>query len=48
MYDVFMVTANWHPFEVWGTTDDYDPIMKRFLVSKKMFADTNFMSDDKE
>ncbi len=47
-YDRFIVTANWHPFDVWGNTDDYDPIMKRFTVSKKMEADPFYKKDDQE
>lgn len=34
-YDLLIVTANWHPYDVWGQTEDYDPIMKRFVVSDK-------------
>lgn len=42
------VTANWHPFAVWGDTDDYDPIVKRFKISEKMVADKDFKKDDEE
>lgn len=35
-YDEFIVTSNYHPFDIWGNTEDYEPIMKRFVVSQKM------------
>jgi len=45
-YDTFIVTANWHPYEVWKDTDDYDPIMLRFKVSKKKIRQEK--KDDEE
>jgi len=32
VYDLLIVTANWHPDDVWKGTNDYDPIMSRFKV----------------
>lgn len=47
-YDVLTVTANWHPFDVWGNTDDYDPIFNRFQIVDKMKADPDWKKDDEE
>lgn len=47
-YDVLTVTANWHPFAVWGDTEDYDPICKRFKICDKMVADPDYKKDDEE
>lgn len=35
-YDEFIITSNYHPFEIWGDTKDYDPIMERFQVTDLM------------
>ena len=35
-YDEFIVTSNYHPYEIWGDTKDYDPIFERFQVTEPM------------
>lgn len=35
-FSEFIVTSNYHPFDIWGETKDYDPIMERFVVSDLM------------
>ncbi len=35
-FDEFIVTSNYHPYDIWGNTKDYDPIMERFTVSSEM------------
>lgn len=45
-FDELIVTANWHPYDVWGETADYEPIKMRFNPGDKMVRDHE--KDDEE
>lgn len=47
-YDEFIVTSNYHPYEIWGDTKDYEPIKMRFTISEEMKRDPEFKKDDEE
>lgn len=47
-YNTFIVTANWHPYEVWKDHADYEPLMKRFKVSDKRIHIAEKKDDEEE